>query len=367
MAPTTRIHLIEPGGRGGIHHFTVALAAELTSAGLQVELHTAADAEPVPVDPVLVRRHCLWHFRRLPIRPLRQLALVLGWLLGGVPLCVARVRRGEVAHVQGPFLPALLVPLVVGLRLRGSRVAFSPHNSFSRPGRTSEERRLRWLATHADVVVTFSEYDRRRVESWGAPAARAPFVMPASPLPSAELVARWRRRWLGHRPGAVVLLAGIIRPDKGLDVAIRAAAAWGDDATLAVVGQDGGAMAGGRCLAHGLGVPVVWDEGYRPFDEFLAAVVAADVVVCPYRVASQSAVLALARAVGRPAVATAVGGLAELATVVVPPGDPGALAAGVRQALKVGPPAPLPRDPATVAETYAAVYRRPVARGAGRW
>ncbi|HEX2192798.1 MAG TPA: glycosyltransferase family 4 protein [Acidimicrobiales bacterium] len=351
------VHLIEPGGRGGVHHHTVALAAALAAEGLAVDLHTAADAEPLPLDlgPVR-RRHCLWHFPRVP-RPLRRVAVVIGWLVLGVPSCLARVRPGDVTHVQGLFRPGLLVPLMVGLRTRRCIVAFSPHNTFSRRGRAGEERLLRWLARRADVVVTFSTPDRDRVETWGARAVRAPFPVLASAHPPAELVAAWRRRWGADVNGPVVLLPGYLRPDKGLDVAIRAAAGWGDGALLAVVGQDAGALEAGRRLAHALGVRVQWDEGYRPLEEFMAAVVASDVVVCPYRAASQSAVLALARAVGRPTVASAVGGLRELATVVVPPDDPAALAEGVRRALTGPPPDPVPDHAATVTEAYVSLYR----------
>jgi glycosyltransferase involved in cell wall biosynthesis len=86
----------------------------------------------------------------------------------------------------------------------------------------------------------------------------------------------------------------------------------------------------------------VVDEGYLPLARFVAAAAAADVVACPYLVASSSAVLALAVALGRPTVASDVGGLGDLATVVVPPGDPDALAAGVERALRAGPVAPPP-------------------------
>lgn len=360
--------MIEPGGRGGIHHHTVALAAALAAGGFAVELHTAADAEVLPVVLGPVRRHhCLWHYGRIGVPALRRLAVVLGWLVVGVPSCLSRVRRGDIVHVQGLFRPGLLVPLMVGLRTRRCTVAFTPHNTFSRPGRRGEERLLRWLARRADVVVTFSEPDRDRVESWGARAVRAPFPVLGSPQPPAELITTWRRRWGADGNGPVVLLPGYVRPDKGLDVAIRAAAAWGDGALLAVVGQDGGALAAGRQLARALGVRVQWDEGYRPFEEFVAAVVASDVVVCPYRAASQSAVLALARAVGRPSVASAVGGLGELAAVVVPPDDPAALAEGVRRALASPPPDPVPEDPAAVAEAYASMYRSAGPRARAPW
>jgi glycosyltransferase involved in cell wall biosynthesis len=336
----------------------VALAGALAGAGVAVELHTAADAEALPPGPATVKRHpCLWRFRWVPVRPVRRVAVVLGWLGAGVPSCLARVRRGDVAHVQGLFHSALMVPLVVGLRGRRCTIAFSPHNTFSRSGRRWEQRVLRWLAARADVVVTFSEHDRARVASWGAPAVRAPFPFPCPPAPRPELVARWRRRWLAGGATSVALLPGHLRADKGVDVAVRAAAGWGDDGlVLAVVGEDGGGLEPGRSLARGLGVRVSWDEGYRPFAEFLAALAAADVVVCPYRAGSQSGVLALARAVGRPTVATDVGGLGELATVVVAPDDPRALAEGVRRALAAPPPAAVHDDPAAVARAYASAY-----------
>jgi glycosyltransferase involved in cell wall biosynthesis len=159
-----------------------------------------------------------------------------------------------------------------------------------------------------------------------------------------------------------VLLAGQMRADKGLDVAVRAVAAAGngnDRLLLALVGEDLGALSPTRRLAEELGVTVVWDEGYQPLDRFVAALAAADVVVCPYPVASQSGVLALAHALGRPSVVTDVGGLAELGTVTVPSGDPAALATGLRRALCGAPPEPpAPASPDVVAETYLSAYRR---------
>jgi glycosyltransferase involved in cell wall biosynthesis len=93
-------------------------------------------------------------------------------------------------------------------------------------------------------------------------------------------------------------------------------------------------------------VSLVVDEGYLPLDRFVAAVAAADVVACPYRVGSQSAVLALAHALGRPTVATDVGGLPELASVVVEPEDPAALAQGIEEALRTTTVPPVRRPPA---------------------
>ncbi len=342
----------------------MALARALAGAGVDVRLYTAADHEPLPGgashDAGVVCHPCLWRFAAVRPRPLRRAAVAAGWLAIGMPACLARTRRGDVVHVHGWFRPALYVPLVLGVRLRRGAFVFSPHTSFnrSRPGR---ERIVRWLARRADVVLSFSEADRRCFTSWRATVAPAPFPF-VVPAPEPALVSGWRRRWLGDEEGGrVVLLAGQMRADKGADLLLRAVAAAGEDdrPVLALVGEDVGALGATRRLAEELGVTVVWDEGYQPLDRFVAALAAADVVVCPYRVASQSGVLALTHAVGRPSVVTDVGGLPELGTVTVPPDDPVALGAGLRQALRGTPPGPpAPPPPGAVAEAYLSAYRR---------
>jgi glycosyltransferase involved in cell wall biosynthesis len=100
-------------------------------------------------------------------------------------------------------------------------------------------------------------------------------------------------------------------------------------------------------------VPLRVTEGYQPIERFVAALHAADIVVCPYRVSSQSGVLAVASAMGLRTVGTDVGGLPELASVVVPADDPAALAKGVERALEQDR---LPPRPPPDVGPYLAVY-----------
>jgi glycosyltransferase involved in cell wall biosynthesis len=187
------------------------------------------------------------------------------------------------------------------------------------------------LLTHA--VVVFSVHDAERVERGRGNAVVSPLAQHTRAV-DPDAVSRWRERWdAGDRP--VLLFAGQIRHDKRLDLAIAASAQLGRDHVLAVVGEDKGDVGRCRRLAGELGVEVSWTVAYLPLDDFVAALAAADVVVCPYDRASQSGVLAVTRKVGTRSVASAVGGLSELATATTPPGDAAGLARAVNRALSL--------------------------------
>jgi glycosyltransferase involved in cell wall biosynthesis len=363
MTPT--VHVVEPGGSGGVYQHAASLAAALAAEGVPVVFHTAAAAEEGPADAV-PRHPCFWHFQGARPRTVRRAAVAAGWLGAGVPSCLARFRRGDIVHLEGWFRPPLLLPLVAGAKARGCLVALSPHTPFTRRGRPGDEWLMRRMARAADVVFAFSAPDRRRIEEWGVTAVQVPMVLDP-PRPRADLIEGWRRRWEaeGAHHGRersectarkVVLFAGQVRPDKGLDLLVRAAAGWPDHLVLAVVGEDHGGLAEARRLAGDLGVALVLDDGYQPVEQFVAALAAADVVACPYRRSSQSAILVTAATLGRPTVVTDVGGLPELGMVVVPPDDPAALTAGIERALRAPGPTSRPPSWASVVPRYLDAY-----------
>jgi glycosyltransferase involved in cell wall biosynthesis len=77
-------------------------------------------------------------------------------------------------------------------------------------------------------------------------------------------------------------------------------------------------------------------DRYVPDEEVATYFVAADLVVLPYKSATQSGIVQTAFAFGRPVVVTAVGGLPDVVSdgvtgYVVPPEDPPALAAAVER------------------------------------
>ena len=91
-----------------------------------------------------------------------------------------------------------------------------------------------------------------------------------------------------------------------------------------------------RAKALGLGACLAFELGFLPQDRMAALVADADAMLFPYREIEASGVLMQAMAAGVPVVASRIGAFAELLEdgrqgLLVPPGDPLALAAALRR------------------------------------
>lgn len=143
----------------------------------------------------------------------------------------------------------------------------------------------------------------------------------------------------------VALFLGLIRPYKGVDLLIDAAASLGADSDwlILVAGEPWGDL-GERLRQQvadlGLGNRVRLELEWVPERRVPVLLSAADVIVLPYRRGSQSAVAPMALAHGVPVLSTAVGGVPEVVIhktngLIVPPDDPAAIAAAL-ESLDVG-------------------------------
>jgi hypothetical protein len=121
--------------------------------------------------------------------------------------------------------------------------------------------------------------------------------------------------------------------DKDPALLVRASQLIEQPHLLAFVGEDLGARPAIMEAASEAGVGVDICSAYLPLAEFAAALASARIVVCPYRVASQSGVLALARSLGTTTIASRVGGLTEQADRTFRPGDAADLAAQISAVL----------------------------------
>lgn len=138
----------------------------------------------------------------------------------------------------------------------------------------------------------------------------------------------------------LLLFAGFVRPYKGLDVLLEALpfVLVRRPVHLLVAGEFWGGTAVYQEQIDRLGIGgavTLWDA-YLPNETLAACLARAEVVVLPYRGATQSGVIQLAFGQGKPVITTDVGGLSEAVAhertgLVVPPEDPAALAAAIER------------------------------------
>jgi glycosyltransferase involved in cell wall biosynthesis len=134
--------------------------------------------------------------------------------------------------------------------------------------------------------------------------------------------------------GKVILFFGLVRAYKGLDVLLRGFSRVAErlDATLLVVGEfyENRALYDRLIAELGIGVRVRVVDEYVANEEVEKYFKAADLVVLPYRAATQSGVVQTAFCFEKPVVVTSVGGLPDVVKdgetgYLVPPDDPSAL------------------------------------------
>lgn len=338
------VHLVEMGGSGGIYHHTLAVGRALSDAGVPVVVHTATDAESL--DDGLEKCACLAWPRSLP-NGLRQAVTTWRFVTGTVPHLVRVGGPDDLVHVQGLLGNQLTAWLILRLRRRGRPTAFSPHNTFARSRRRIDDATIRWMARRADVVITFSQDDERRVADWGANAVLADLVHHI-PTPDDAEIEEWNERF-ATRP--VALLAGQVRADKRPDVFVEACRIA--EVSPAIVGpaNDGEELIRSERESGA----VIRVDGYLPLESFVAAVATCDVVVATHAVGSVSGPLSFARELGVRSVAPAVGGLAETVTVAVDGVSAADFAVAIKAALDQPQPAPVDFD--STAESHLAAYR----------
>jgi glycosyltransferase involved in cell wall biosynthesis len=302
--------------------YTVGLATGLVDRGADVALMTRGHSGEFGADPAAMRD------------------FVTGALGPGVPhvriggrvrdpravAAVLRARRTarrlapDVVHVQDSLINDPRLFAAADARRR--RYAITVHDVDVHPGdprmNVRKRRLFDALIRNAGLVFVHAEALREQVIARHAPAGAVVVVPHGSEAPERLPLPEWPS----------LLLFGRMSAYKGVDTLLDAMPLiWrrAPATRLTIAGK-------GRIAPH----PALADERvtvrneYVPDDDVPGLFGAATCVVLPYREASQSGVAALARRYGRGVVATAVGGLPDMArdgaALLVPPEDPAALA-----------------------------------------
>jgi len=228
-----------------------------------------------------------------------------------------------------PFFGPAFASSVGPLRDRGTRVVLVCDNLVPHEHRPFDAAFSRWMLRNSDGYLVMSDAVERDLDAMkpGAPRRRVHHPLYAQ-FDSGRVTRETARAKLGIAPDAeVALFFGFIRRYKGLDVLLDA---WPRvrarrPVELIVAGEfyEDAAPYRERVAKAGGAPAVRLLDHYLPDEEVETVFKAADVVVLPYRSATQSGVTYVAYALGLPVITTDVGGLAE--TVV--PGDSGLVVA----------------------------------------
>jgi len=325
--------------RGGIAHFLEKMARDLRARGHTVEVVTFTRQYPERLFPGATQYEAA-----PPPYPVAAVRLIdtlnpASWIRA--VRHVARFAPDAVVFKYWmPFFAPAFGTIARLLRRRGIPSIAVVHNALPHERRPGDAALSNYFLRACAGFVTLSEAVTRDL---GVLGVRGPVRQVAHPvydvfgeaLPKADARAK-----LGLPPDAPVLLFfGFVRKYKGLHALLEAMPRLVEalpGVRLVVAGEfyEDEAPYREQIARLGLSEHVALHDRYVPNDAVATYFSAADLVVQPYLSATQSGVAQIAFHFERPVVVTDVGGLAEIvrggrAGLVVPPGDPEALARAV--------------------------------------
>ena len=309
-----------------------ALCEALAKAGAEIELATGPFGYGSVPAPVGYRREERFYMglpgdpgsQKLRLaRAAKHLPDMLKWRKS--------TQQFDVVHMQwAPFqaLDGFLLP-------RGRPLVMTAHDVLPREPRPGQVRAQSRVWRGADAIVVHSEHGRDRLAAEAGVDPARIVVIPHGPFE--HLVNQPDRMplpaELAGGSGPVVLMFGLIRPYKGLEVLLKA---WESvsGARLWIVGRPRMEIEALRASAP---ESVSFLPRYVDDREIPAIFEAADLCALPYTEIDQSGVLATALAFGKPLLLSDAGGFPEVeaagAAECVPAGDAAALAEGLNRLL----------------------------------
>lgn len=204
------------------------------------------------------------------------------------------------------------------------------HNIIPHERRIFDLALTRYMLAPVDSFLVMSEAVRRDLLEIRPEAACRLVPHPIYDIFGEPVAKQAARAELGLDDGPWILFFGFIRAYKGLDLLLEALsrARRKRPIKLLVAGEfyEGEDRYRAQVERLGLGDAVLFHDQYIPENRVALYFSACDVVVQPYRSATQSGIVQVAYQLGSPIICTDVGGLSEVvphetAGFVVPPGD----------------------------------------------
>jgi glycosyltransferase involved in cell wall biosynthesis len=330
-----RVHVVDPSAY--TPPYDHALCRALAAADTEVELFTSHFAYgPVAAPEGYVRRELFYRAAlgspggrvRMASKLVQHAPDMLRYRRAARAADVVHFQWLAVQHLDGHLLP------------RGRPLVLTAHDVLPREPRRGQLAAQRRLYDRFDAIVVHSEHGRRRlVDGLGVDGGRVHVIPHGVFTHLAERHAHTREEPLFEKHHPVVLMFGLMRPYKGVDVLLDAWRGGGGEAPIenAELWIAGMPRMDISALQAGAPANVRFAPRFIGDDELPAYFERADLVVLPYLQADQSGVLFTALAFGKPLLLSDVGGFPEMAPTgaacVVPAGDPRALGRALRDLL----------------------------------
>ena len=308
--------------RGGIAAFGERLAAELRKEGHEVDMVTFTLQYPSMLFPGKTQFTSTPAPEGIPIRRMMNSVNPASWIKTGRALCTEKPDIVIISFWM-PFMAPCFGTIARLARKNGrTRVTALLHNLVPHEKRPGDNMLIKYFCKSVDNYVALSKSVLADIDKFDSVRPRCFSPHPlydnfGSPVSREEAC-----RHTGLDPQKCNLLFfGLIRDYKGLDLLLKAYSQIKGEAVLTVAGEFYGNQEKYHQLAKELGVDdkVIWRSEFIPDDEVKYCFCAADLIVQPYKTATQSGVTQIAYHFERPMLVTKVGGLAE----TVPDGKSG--------------------------------------------
>jgi glycosyltransferase involved in cell wall biosynthesis len=333
-APRPRVLVLSVGfGVGGAEQLVLATAPRLREAGFEITVAALKGRGPIAAEIEAAGVRCV-AFGGRGWGDLRVLGRLFRFL---------RAEPVDILHAH--VFPANLAARLAG-RAAGVPIVLTAHHDTDVWGGPHHRAIERLTAGLSDRVVACSDAVRRYVtERYGLPGDRVvtlrnAIVVPPLRQDAAARDAQRARLGAGKGDALIGTLGRLDEPKKGLSCFLRAAALVAREcprARFTVVG-DGPARRRLENLAETVGLRgrIVFAGERRDVADLLPAF---DLFVQPSLWEGFGLTVLEAMAAARPVVASRVGGVPEIVRegregLLVPPGDPGALAAAILEVLR---------------------------------
>lgn len=302
--------------RGGIAHFTGLLYKELSESH-DTEVVTFTRQYPAVFFPGKTQMESEGEdVQKIPSARMIDSINPFNWIKTGFAL---KKKKPDLVIINFwfPFFGPSFGTIARIIKSGGhSKVIVICHNIIPHEKRILDFSLTKYLFKAADGFVLLAgklEADLRQFRK------EAPYVISHHPVYSVfgnKIDKSEARKHLGINQNKTMLFFGIVREYKGLDTLLEAAALLKDrmDFNLIVAGEFYSDEEKYKNLISelGLGDRVILRNEFIPADEVKYYFSASDVVVLPYRDATQSGIIQIANNFEKPVIATNVGGLGEI-------------------------------------------------------